>query len=45
MYYVEKFLKVKIERGKIFYLVKWFGYIEEENIWESEENFDVVLIK
>lgn len=45
VYYVEKFIKEKVEKGKTFYLVKWLGYPEEDNTWEPEEKFDALLIQ
>ena len=35
---VEKIVKKKVEEGKVFYLLKWFGFPDSENTWEPEEN-------
>ena len=37
-YKVEEILNRQERRGKTKYLVKWKGYIAEENIWEGLEN-------
>ncbi len=39
VFIVEKILKKKISRNKIYYLVKWFGYPEWELTWEPETSF------
>lgn len=36
-YKIEKILDKKVEKGKTLYFVKWFGYEDEDNTWESEE--------
>lgn len=36
---VESILEHKVEKGKIFYLVKWKGYSAADNTWEPENNF------
>ncbi|CAF3716129.1 unnamed protein product [Rotaria sp. Silwood1] len=39
IYVVEKILDKKIlDNGQIIYLLKWFGYNEEDATWEPEEN-------
>jgi hypothetical protein len=36
---VEEIKDVRMDaKGKIFYLVKWVGYLENDNSWEPEEN-------
>ena len=37
-YKVEEVLNSRLKRGKLEYLVKWSGYTEDHNIWESEDN-------
>ena len=39
-YKVEQILKHKNISNKWHYLIKWKGYSESENTWESEENLD-----
>jgi len=38
-YEVEEILDRQERRGKMRYLVKWKGYMVEENMWEGIENF------
>ena len=38
VYYVERILDKKFEKGKKFYLVKWQNFPEESATWEPEEN-------
>ena len=39
IYVVEKILGKRIsENGDVEYLLKWFGYVEDEASWEPEEN-------
>jgi hypothetical protein len=41
LYKVEKIInKREDEYGRIMYYVKWFGYPEEANTWELEENLN-----
>ena len=40
VYSVERIIKKKIDQGKVFYYLKWFGYPESDNTWEPEENLD-----
>ena len=35
---IEDILDSKIENGKRYYLIKWFGYSEEYNSWEPRKN-------
>ena len=35
---MKKIIGKKIEKKKIFYLVNWEGYNEEDNTWEPAEN-------
>jgi len=44
-YEVEKILDRQERRGKTKYLVKWKGYIAEENTWEGLENLKNVMEK
>ncbi len=37
-YLIEKFLRKRTKRGKVEYLVKWFGYPESRNSWVPEED-------
>jgi len=37
-YKVEKILNKQEKRGKMKYLVKWKGYMAEENMWEGIKN-------
>ena len=39
-YEVEKIIKMKIQKGKNLFLVKWVGYPSSENTWEPKENLD-----
>ena len=39
---VEKILNKRIVRGKEKFLVKWKGYMAEEDTWESRENLENV---
>lgn len=39
-YEVEEILNSKLERGKLYYLIKWKGYTDEHNTWEPEDNVD-----
>ena len=34
---VEKILDKKEENGKVYYLIKWFGYPDSDNSWEPED--------
>ena len=39
IYVVERILDKRVlENGEIEYLLKWFGYDEDEATWEPEEN-------
>ena len=42
---VEKLLKTKTVKGKVFYLVKWDGWAPEFNTWEPKENVGLPLIE
>ena len=44
-YKVDKILDRQERRGKMKYLVKWKGYIAEENIWEGLENLKNAMEK
>ena len=44
-YEVEEILNREERRGKTKYLVKWKGYIAEENTWEGLENLKNVMKK
>ena len=37
-YEVEEVLNSWLKRGKLEYLVKWFGYTDDHNTWEPESN-------
>jgi hypothetical protein len=37
-YEVEKILDSKLNRNQLVHLVKWVGYLEEENTWEPPTN-------
>jgi len=37
---VEFILDKKIKRGKVYYLVKWKGFPEDDTTWEPKENLD-----
>jgi len=37
---VEKILNKRTVKGKEKFLVRWKGYIAEEDIWENEENLE-----
>jgi DNA invertase Pin-like site-specific DNA recombinase len=37
-YYPERILDSKFENNKIYYLIKWYGYIEKDNTWEPLDN-------
>ena len=37
-YEVEQVLDSRLKRGKLEYLVKWFGYTDDHNTWEPELN-------
>ena len=39
-YEVEKVLNKRKRGGRVHYLVKWLGYGDEDNTWESEDNLD-----
>lgn len=39
-YEVERLLDRKLEKGSIYYLVKWKGYPPEENSWEPVSNLN-----
>jgi hypothetical protein len=39
-YEVEEILDSRLSRGKLQYLVKWKGYLPEENTWEPEANVE-----
>ena len=39
-YEVEKILSSKKKRGKMLYLVKWKGYPDHENTWQSEQDLE-----
>ena len=39
-YEVEKILNKKLFRGKTRYLVRWKGYMAEEDTWEKEEDLE-----
>jgi hypothetical protein len=39
IYVVERILDKRVlEKGEVQYLLKWFGYGEDEASWEPEEN-------
>ena len=38
-YKVEEVLDSRMKRQKLEYLVKWKGYTDEHNTWESADNF------
>ena len=44
-YVVEEILDRQEKKGKMKYLVKWKGYIVEENMWEGLENLKNVMKK
>ena len=37
---VEKIIKMKIQKGKKYFLVKWVGFPASDNTWEPKENLD-----
>ena len=37
-YEVEEVIDSRLKRGKLEYLVKWFGYTDDHNTWEPESN-------
>ena len=39
-YEVEEVLDSRLKRGKLEYLVKWSGYMDDHNTWEPESNLD-----
>lgn len=41
-YIVERIIAKKISSGKVFYLIKWKNYSEEEMTWEPIENLNNV---
>ena len=45
IYYVDKILDRKIEKGKKRYLIKWQGYSSKDNTWEPRGNFNRALVK
>lgn len=41
IYEVKDIIGRKIEKGKIFYLVKWQGFPESYNTWEPKKNLEI----
>lgn len=39
-YEVEKILNKKVEKGIVYYLLKWVGYPESKSTWEPEYNLE-----
>ena len=39
-YEVEEVIDSQLKRGKLEYLVKWFGYMDDHNTWEPKSNLD-----
>ena len=35
---VEKIIKMKIQKGKKYFLVKWVGFPSSDNTWEPKEH-------
>lgn len=38
LYEVERVVDKKVKEGKVYYLIKWLGYGDEDNTWERYEN-------